>query len=558
MNFSPKTNFKHEIKTRIKAKSKPELTSNIETIAKKVVSGKTDVQEDYKAKNGFNIKVEINDGELQNGLSILETLKCSNEVKEVTKSSSLLSNPQTPENSRFAHEMEIKLKDFKVKLKDELMDDEFQNGLRTMETMKCGGTENKVKNEIKLRPIASLLPKSSEINDNVDEVEEKPKEMKAKVEPNYEFETEELQNGLQIIETINPTTMDADVNQTQIRQCGHTLKKITNIIYKCPLCDKEFSAKETLKNHMIQDHKTEKKLMKQKCLMCTKKFNNCINWGDKDAHSTAHWYKITHLIEDHLVWRQKEKYLKCTLDSCREISSKKVKVEPRDEFEKEELQNGIQVIETMNPKTLDTDVRKNMIRPCGHTLKKPNMVHYQCPLCGIREFSSKKTLKEHMVKDHKHAKKLKKESCFKCGKKWYTKYGNRQSDYLREKFQKTHDCKIAHLLEVHLVMKEEEKCLKCLNDDKETSSKVHIRKKSKVVPMPALSKSPKDTTIFKCFGCKKILKTKELLDKHSHVHDRHLTHDAWFKCSICDAVFSTVVFLNQHVVFKHQENLKAV
>ena len=140
----------------------------------------------------------------------------------------------------------------------------------------------------------------------------------------------------------------------------------------------------------------------------------------------------------------------------------KVKVEPKDELETEELQNGLRVIEieTMNPKTLDTDVRKNLIGPCGHALKKPNMVHYQCPLCGIREFSSKKTLKDHMIKDHKNAKKLKMESCFKCGKKWYTKYGNRQSDYLREKFQKTHDGKITHLLEVHLVMREKEKCLK--------------------------------------------------------------------------------------------------
>ena len=57
--------------------------------------------------------------------------------------------------------------------------------------------------------------------------------------------------------------------------------------------------------------------------------------------------------------------------------------------------------------------------------------------------------------------------------------------------------------------------------------------------MPGLAKSaakltPADTTIFKCFSCKKILKTKELLDKHSHVHDRHITDNPWFKCSICN------------------------
>ena len=140
MNFLPKSNFELEIKARIKAESKPEPTSNIETIAKKVVSSQNDVQEqeDYKAKDGFNIKVEINDGELKNGLFILQTLKCGNEVKEVKISSYLLSKPQTPENDKVAHDMEVKPKDFKVKLKDELMDDEFQNGLRVMETMKCG------------------------------------------------------------------------------------------------------------------------------------------------------------------------------------------------------------------------------------------------------------------------------------------------------------------------------------------------------------------------------------------------------------------------------------
>ena len=190
MNFLPKTNFKHEIDARVKAESKPELTSNIETTAKTVVSSQTDVQEqeDYKAKGGFNnIKVEINDRELKNGLFILQTLKCGNEVKEVTESSSLLSKPQTPENNKVthkpqtpenkkvAHDMEVKPKDFKVRLKDELMDDEFQNGLRAMETMKCGGTESKIKNELKLRPIASMLPKTLGINENVKEVETKPK-----------------------------------------------------------------------------------------------------------------------------------------------------------------------------------------------------------------------------------------------------------------------------------------------------------------------------------------------------------------------------------------------
>ena len=92
-------------------------------------------------------------------------------------------------------------------------------------------------------------------------------------------------------------------------------------------------------------------------------------------------------------------------------------------------------------------------------------------------------------------------------------------------------------------------------DSTETESKVRVRK----MPIDVLAKPTlAEPAIYKCFGCKKILKTKELLDKHSHVHDRHITDNPWFKCSICDAVFSTVVFLNQHVVFKHQENLKVV
>ena len=120
--------------------------------------------------------------------------------------------------------MEVKPKDFKVKLKDELMDDEFQNGLRVMETMKCGGTEN----DIKLRPISSLLPKTSEINDNVEEVETKTNEMKVKVEPKDEFENEELQSGLQVIETIEimkTNTLDAHGSNNQIKKSGHALQK---------------------------------------------------------------------------------------------------------------------------------------------------------------------------------------------------------------------------------------------------------------------------------------------------------------------------------------------
>ena len=569
MNFLPKSNFELEIKARIKAESKPEPTSNIETIAKKVVSSQNDVQEqeDYKAKDGFNIKVEINDGELKNGLFILQTLKCGNEVKEVKKSSYLLSKPQTPENDKVAHDMEVKPKDFKVKLKDELMDDEFQNGLRVMETMKCGGTENdiklrpissllpktseindnveevetktnemkvkvepkdefendefqnglrametmkcggtenKVKNEMKLRPIASLLPK---INENVEEVKIKPKEMKVKVEPKDEFENEELQSGLQVIETVKTNTLDAHGSNNQIRKCTcvhvcvHALQEKANVLNQCcPFCgNNKFASREALKRHMMKKHSNDKKLKKDFCFKCDKNFGLNRQFGRK--YKLTPDYKINHLIGV---------YSDC-VDS---------------------------------------------------TLKKPNMVHYQCLLCGLGDFYSKKTLKDHMIKDHKNSKKLKKESCFKCGKKWYTKYGNRQSDYLREKVQKTHDCKVTHLLEVHLVMKEEENYLRNLQGGTETSSKVDLRKKSKVVPMPGLAKSAKltrtDITIFKCFGCKKIFKTKELLDKHSHVHDRHITDNPWFKCSICDAVFSTVVFFNQHVEFKHQENLKVV
>ena len=348
--------------------------------------------------------------------------------------------------------------------------------------------------------------------------------MKVKVEPKDEFENEELQSGLQVIETIEimkTNTLDAHGSNNQIKKCGHALQKNANVLFQCcPFCgNNKFASREALKKHMMKKHSNDKQLKKDFCFKCDKNFGLNRQFGRK--YKLTMDYKINHLIGV---------YSDC-VDSTETESKVHVRKMP-----------------------------KVLVKP---TLAEPNMAHYHCPLCGIREFSSKKTLKDHMIKDHKNSKKLKMESCFKCGKKWYTKYGNRQSDYLREKFQKNPDCKITHLLEVHLVMREKEKCPKCLNGGKETSSKVDLRKKSKVVPMPGLAKSaakltPVDTTIFKCFSCKKILKTKELLDKHSHVHDRHITDNPWFKCSICDAVFSTVVFLNQHVVFKHQENLKVV
>ena len=45
------------------------------------------------------------------------------------------------------------------------------------------------------------------------------------------------------------------------------------------------------------------------------------------------------------------------------------------------------------------------------------------------------------------------------------------------------------------------------------------------MPIDVLAKPTlAEPAIYKCFGCKKILKTKELLDKHTHVHDRHIIH----------------------------------
>ena len=73
---------------------------------------------------------------------------------------------------------------------------------------------------------------------NIDEIEAKPKEVKVKVEPKDEFETEELQNGLRVIETMNPNTLDADTISKNLIQCGHTctLKDKTKILYQCILC----------------------------------------------------------------------------------------------------------------------------------------------------------------------------------------------------------------------------------------------------------------------------------------------------------------------------------
>ena len=48
----------------------------------------------------------------------------------------------------------------------------------------------------------------------------------------------------------------------------------------------------------------------------------------------------------------------------------KVKVEPKDEFENEELQSGLQVIEKMKTNTLDAHGSNNRIKKYEHALQK--------------------------------------------------------------------------------------------------------------------------------------------------------------------------------------------
>ena len=297
----------------------------------------------------------------------------------------------------------------------------------------------------------------------------------------------------------------------------------------------------------------------------------------------------------------------------------KVKVEPKDEFENEELQSGLQVqgTGTMKTNTLDAHGSNNRIKKCGHSLQKKANIPYQCcPFCGNNKFASKQALKNHMMKKHSKDKKLKKDFCFKCDKNFGL---NRR---FGRKYKLTPDYKINHLIgvysdcidsteteskvhdssTVHEIKKPEEivkpvkeakipgsncsenLCLYLFTAGKnqsdyeehfltvhgkkleeknerrnEISQKAHQKQESlkipKVLAKPTLAEP---ATLYKCFGCKKIFKTKELLAKHSRVHDRHITDNPWFKCSICDAVFSSVVFLNQHVVFRHQQNLKVV
>ena len=126
---------------------------------KKDFKTKTDYKEmkEFKKSKEFKIKIEpkdeIEDGEFKNGLRVIENLKQGDQMDPETP---ML---QTFENNKFINEKKIKPEMFKIKIepKAEIEDGEFQNGLRLIENLKCG-VQTKVKNEeIRMDPRSSML-----------------------------------------------------------------------------------------------------------------------------------------------------------------------------------------------------------------------------------------------------------------------------------------------------------------------------------------------------------------------------------------------------------------
>ena len=108
-----------------------------------------------------------------------------------------------------------------------------------------------------------------------------------------------------------------------------------------------------------------------------------------------------------------------------------------------------------------------------------------------------------MIKDHKKSKQLKQRSCSKCDKVFEQQFKNGNNLSIR-------DQKITHLINVHLDLQ----CLECINvKNLEILMKRNLRKMPKKVDQYG------KPAIFKCIVCKEIFHKKDLLAKHSHVHD---------------------------------------
>ena len=96
---------------------------------------------------------------------------------------------------------DVKPQKFKIKPKAEIEDGEFQNGLRVIENLKCG-VQTKVKNEkIKMDPETSMM-QTFENNEFIYGKKIKPEMLKIKIEPKNEVEDSEFQNGMGVIENL--------------------------------------------------------------------------------------------------------------------------------------------------------------------------------------------------------------------------------------------------------------------------------------------------------------------------------------------------------------------
>ena len=158
---------------------------------------KTDVPDEIEAK----IKVEHN---VESKYEISKDLLFKNEIKKDFKAKTGFEEFKIKMKGDCIEQKDVKSQKFKIEPKAEIEDGEFQNGLRVIENLKCG-VQIKVKNEeIKMDPETPML-KMFENNEFINEKKIKPEMFKIKVEPKVEIEDVEFQNGLNVIETLMPS-----------------------------------------------------------------------------------------------------------------------------------------------------------------------------------------------------------------------------------------------------------------------------------------------------------------------------------------------------------------
>ena len=140
---------------------------------------KTDVPDEIEAKIKVEHKMEFKH-------EISKDLLFKNEIKK-----------------DFKTKTDFKEFEIKMEMKDDLENSEFQNGLDVIETLKCDTTDEKIRNKIgeakQIRLCTSTLMTPKNKSDCIEKKEVKPKEFKIKIEPKDEIEDGEFQNGLRVI-----------------------------------------------------------------------------------------------------------------------------------------------------------------------------------------------------------------------------------------------------------------------------------------------------------------------------------------------------------------------